>query len=184
MNKAPAGMGWAADRAGRGRCRGGAGRSERRCPLMDGRIALILLLPLAACGGEGVVADNVGDIPPIEQTEAPTADWSALEPAIGRTPAHSGMLSKGPIVTDLHALLGPEAIAFRKQLDRDGGPLMRAGKLLVTMSPPGESAIYLLIDPEQLALEAGYKRDGRWVVERTASAEIARPPAIEKLLAS
>ena len=143
----------------------------------------LLLVSTAACQGEGVVADNVGDIPPIEQTEAPTSDWSTLEPAIGRTPAHSGMLTKGPIVTDLHALLGAEAIAYRQRLERDGGTLMRADKLLVTVSPPGESAIYLIIDPGQLALEAGYKKDGRWVIERTASAEIVRPPAVEALLA-
>ena len=147
-------------------------------------LAAFATLSLVACQGEGVVADNVGDIPPIEQTEAPTADWSALEPAIGRTPAHSGMLTKGPIVTDLHALLGPEAIAFRQKLERGGGPLMRAGGLLVTMSQPGPEATYLLVDPKQLALEAGYRKDGGWVIERTASAEIARPAAIEALLAA
>lgn len=146
-------------------------------------IAAAVLIASAACDDGGVVADNAGDIPPIEQTEAPTADWSALEPAIGRTPADSGMLTKGPIVTDLHALLGPEAIAYRQRLERDGGPLARVGQLLVTASPPGEQATYLIVDPGQLALEAGYKQDGRWVVRRTASSDIVRPPAIEALMA-
>ena len=141
------------------------------------------LLSLAACQGEGVVADNVGDIPPIEQTEAPTGDWSALKFAVGRTPADSGVLSKGPIVTDVHALVGADAITYRETLERDGGPLTQVGKLLVTASKPGENASYLIVDQDQLALEAGYKKGGRWVIERSASAEIARPPAIEALLA-
>lgn len=146
-------------------------------------LAILLALSLAACQDEGVVADDAGDIPPTSVTQAPSADWSALEPAIGRTPADSGMLSKGPIVTDLHALVGADAIAYREGLERNGGPLDRVGKLLVTASPPGAEASYLIVDREQLALEAGYKKDGRWVVRRTPAAEIARPPAIEALLA-
>ncbi|HET9356263.1 MAG TPA: hypothetical protein VFO42_08885 [Sphingomicrobium sp.] len=145
-------------------------------------LAVLLPILLAACGDDGVVADNVGDIPPIELTESPTADWSALEPAIGRTPAHSGMLTKGPIVTDLHALLGADAIDYRNRLERNGGPLTRVGRLLVTASPDGERASYLIVDPDQLALEAGYKKNGQWVVQRTASSDIARPPAIEAML--
>lgn len=147
------------------------------------RLFVTALLICAAACDDGVVADNAGDIPPIEQIEAPTADWSALDPAIGRTPADSGMLSKGPIVTDLHALVGADAIAFRRRLERDGGPLTRIGRLLVTASAEGEQATYLVVDRDQLALEAGYKKDGRWVVRRTPSAEIARPPGIEALLA-
>ncbi len=146
-------------------------------------IVTSLLLSLAACGDGGVVADDVGDIPPTEVTEAPTADWSALEPAIGRTPAHSGMLTKGPIVTDLHALVGADAIAYRGRLERDGGPLTRIGHLLVTASKPGDDATYLIVDPDQLALEAGYKKGDRWVVQRTPSTDIVRPPAIQALLA-
>lgn len=146
-------------------------------------LALLLPLSLAGCDDGGVVADNVGDIPPTSVTQAPSADWSGLEPAVGRTPADSGMLTKGPIVTDLHALLAADAIAYRTRLERDGGPLTRVGNLLVTASPPGEEASYLIVDPGQLALEAGYKKGGRWVVERTASSDIARPPAITAMLA-
>lgn len=149
-----------------------------------GRIfALLLPLSLAACQDEGSVADDVGEIPPTSVTQAPSADWSGLEPAIGRTPADSGMLSKGPIVTDLHALVGADAIAYRELLERTGGPLERAGDLLVIAAPPGPQASYLIIDREQLALEAGFKKDGRWIVRRTPAAEIERPPAIEALLA-
>lgn len=145
-------------------------------------LALLLPILLSACGDGGVVADNVGDIPPTTVTQAPSADWSGLEPAIGRTPADSGMLTKGPIVTDLHALLGADAIAYRQRLEREGGPLTRVGRLLVTASADGEQAIYLIIDPDQLALEAGYRKGGRWVIERTASSDIARPPAIAAML--
>ena len=130
-----------------------------------------------------MVADNVGDIPPTEQTEAPTGDWSALEFAVGRTPAESGILSKGPIVTDVHSLVGADAISYRERLERDGGPLTRSGGLLVTASKPGATASYLIVDQEQLALEAGYKKDGRWVIQRTASSDIPRPREIEDLLA-
>ena len=145
-------------------------------------LAILLPLSLAACQDEGAVADDVGDIPPTSVTQAPSADWSALEPAIGRTPADSGMLSKGPIVTDLHALVGADAIAYREGLERTGGRLERAGQLLVTASPPGPQASYLIVDREQLALEAGYKKDGRWIIRRTPAAEIERPAAIEALL--
>ena len=145
-------------------------------------LAAVALLSLGACQGEGVVADNVGDIPPTEQTEAPTGDWSVLELAVGRTPAESGVLSKGPIVTDVHALVGADAITYRETLERDGGALTRVGRLLVTASKPGENASYLIVDQDQLALEAGYKKNGRWVVQRTASSDIARPPVIVELL--
>ena len=105
-----------------------------------------------------------------------------LDHAIGRTPADSGLLTKGPIVTDLHALVGKQAIAYRQRLERGGGPLTRFGGVLFTASPPGDGAAYLIIDPQQLALEAGFKAGGRWVVERTASSQIARPPAVAALL--
>ena len=146
-------------------------------------LAILLLLSLAACQDDGAVADNVGDIPPTTVTQVQSGDWSGLEPAVGRTPADSGMLSKGPIVTDLHALVGADAIDFRERLERTGGRLTRVGRLLVTASPPGEQASYLIVDSEQLALEAGYKKDGRWVVQRTPGTEIERPAAIEALLA-
>ena len=146
-------------------------------------LAAFAMLSLAACGDQGVVADNVGDIPPTELTEAPTGDWSALRFAVGRTPAESGVLSKGPIVTDLHALVGADAITYRETLERDGGPLTRIGTLLVTASKPGENASYLIVDQDQLALEAGFRKDGRWVVRRTASSDIERPKLIDDLLA-
>lgn len=146
------------------------------------RILLPLtILALTACGDDGPVADDLKPMPPVEVTQAPTADWSDLQPAVGQRPAESGMLTKGPIVTDLHSLTGPDAIRFRSILNEKGGPLTRVGDLLVTVSPPGDDAIYLIIDPEQLALEAGRKANGQWVIQRTAGAEIERPITVQAL---
>lgn len=144
-------------------------------------MALLLMLVTAACEEKGVVADDFAGTPPDELIQMRTADWSSLEPAVGRRPVESGMLTKGPIVTDLHALTGKDAIAFRTLLNEKGGPLTREGKLLVTVSPPGDDAIYLIVDTEQRALEAGRKIDGKWVVRRTAAAEIARPVTVQAL---
>lgn len=145
------------------------------------QLALLLMLATAACEEKGVVADDFTGTPPDELIQMRTADWSSLEPAVGRRPAESGMLTKGPIVTDLHALTGKDAIAFRTLLNEKGGPLTREGKLLVTVSPPGDDAIYLIVDTEQRALEAGRKIDGKWIVRRTAAAEIARPVTVQAL---
>lgn len=147
-------------------------------------ILIVALLSPAACRDQGAVADNAGDVPPLEMVEAPSSDWSMLRHAIGRTPADSGVLTKGPIVTDLNALLGPDAIRYRALIEQKGGPLVRAGNLLVTVTPSGKNSGYLIIDPEQLALEAGFTRGGAWVVRRTPSSDVARPPAVEALLAS
>lgn len=145
-------------------------------------ITLVILCLLAACNREGAVADDFKGTPPDEAIQMRTADWSSLEPAEGQRPAQSGMLTKGPIVTDLNALTGKDAIDFRNALNARGGPLTRDGGLLVTVSPPGPDAIYLIVDPQQRALEAGWKDGGRWVVRRTAASEIARPPAVQALL--
>ena len=151
---------------------------------MTFRLLAFVALSLAACQDQGAVADDAGPVPPAEMIEAPIQDWSALRHAIGRTPADSGVLSKGPIVTDLHALVGEDAIGYRERLERTGGPLTRVGRLLVVASPPGQQASYLIVDQGQLALEAGYKKDGEWVVRRTAAAEIDRPEAVTALLAN
>lgn len=145
------------------------------------QLALLLMLVTAACEEKGVVADDFAGTPPDELIQMRIADWSSLEPAVGQRPVESGMLTKGPIVTDLHALTGKDAIAFRTLLNEKGGPLTREGKLLVTVSPPGDDAIYLIVDTEQRALEAGRKIDGKWVVRRTAAAEIARPVTVQAL---
>ena len=142
---------------------------------------LMLPLLLAACNRDPVVDEEAHKLPPVDQMEMRTGDWSSIEIAVGQRPAESGMLTKGPIVTDLHALTGKDAIAFRTLLAETGGPLTREGKLLVTVSPPGPEAIYLIVDPKQHALEAGRKVDGHWVVRRTAAAEIERPVTVQAL---
>jgi hypothetical protein len=144
-------------------------------------LPLLILLLLAACNREGVVDDAFAGTPPDDVIQMRTADWSSLLPAEGQRPAESGMLTKGPIVTDLNALTGKDAIAFRHALNARGGPLTRDRGLLFTVSPPGPDAIYLIVDPQQRAIEAGWKAGGRWVVRRTAASEIVRPMAVEAL---
>lgn len=142
---------------------------------------LVALLVAAACRKEGAVADDFTGTPPDNLIQMRIADWSSLEPAVGQRPVASAMLTKGPLVTDLHALTGKDAIAFREALNARGGPLTRVGGLLVSVSPPGPDAIYLIVDPAQRAMEAGRKVEGQWVVRRTAASEIARPPMVQAL---
>lgn len=146
------------------------------------RVLVVLPLLIAACGRGDVVDEQADQLPPLDQMQMRVADWSSLAPAVGQRPAESGILTKGPVVTDLHALTGKDAVAYRTLLNKTGGPLVRDGKLLVTVSPPGPQAIYLIIDPGQRALEAGRKVDGQWVIQRTAAAEIARPAAVRSLI--
>ena len=140
-----------------------------------------LLMLLAACGNEGVVADDVRPTPPDNIIQMRTGDWSTINPAVGRTPADGGFLTKGLIVTDLHAMVGEDAIEFRQRLLEKGGPLTRDGNLLFTASQPGADAIYLIIDPQENALEAAWKVDGQWVTWNTPGTQMRRPPSVVAL---
>jgi hypothetical protein len=145
------------------------------------RIFLAAALALAACGNEGSVADDVRPTPPDNMIQMRTGDWSTILPAVGRTPEDGGYLTKGPIVTDLHAMIGKDAIDYRKRLIEAGGPLTRDGDLLVTVSQPGPGAIYLIVDPRENALEAGWDVDGTWKTWHTAGTKVRRPASVSAL---
>ena len=143
-----------------------------------------LVLLLAACGDGDAVKDDIQPPPPLDEMVEPVGDWSGLNPAIGRTPSDSGMLTKGPLVTDLNAMLGDDAIAFRKRMVERAGALTREGRLLVTATPPGPDAAYLVIDDRTNVMEVGWRDAAGWRAERTAGAELSLPPAVIALRAA
>ena len=134
--------------------------------------------------GEGVDIVIKPSQESLDQMVEPVGDWSGLNPAIGRTPNDSGMLTKGPLVTDLNAMLGDDAIAFRQRMVERAGALTREGGLLVTVTPPGPEAAYLVIDARTNVMEAGWRDAAGWRAERTAGAELSLPPAVVALRAA
>jgi hypothetical protein len=147
---------------------------------------LLFLIPLliAACDRGGAVNDDVKPTPPLNQMVETPGDWSGLRPAVGRTPAQSAMLTHGPLPTDLNALLGEDAIDFRQRMEKAGGPLHEDGGLLVTATPPGRDAAYLVVDIDGHAIEAGRRADGEWQVKRTPGANFSLPPSVVALKSS
>ena len=144
-------------------------------------LCLMTAFSLAACQDEGAVADDALAPPPIEVTQEIPGDWSALDPAVGRTLMGSGALEVGPIVIDVNAMLGEHAPKVRARLHARTGPLQRLDGLLIAYSEPGPKAAYLIADPEQRALEIGWLEDGIWQTERTAGSQLGRPAAIRAL---
>ena len=59
--------------------------------------------------------------------------------------------------------------------------LRRDGRYLVSVTPPGPGAAYLVIDPQQHSLDAGMLADDGWTFKRTAAAEMALPAAVRAL---
>lgn len=143
-------------------------------------IPLVLLLPLSACGGNDVDARDVV-VPELNQMSETPGDWSDLAGMVGRTPADSGLFQRSAITIDLDALLGEDARAFRLAMG-NASALRRYGPVLVSVSPTREA--FLLILPQDHALEAGYRKAGRWRTVRTPGAEVPRPAAIQALLQS
>ena len=148
------------------------------------RFATALLLLAAACDRGGVVNDNTKPTPPLNQMVESPGDWSAMTPAIGRTPNESGILSQGPLVTDLGALLGKDAADFRERMTRMGGPLKLDGPYLASVTPPGEGAAYLIVDTADHSLAAGRKTVEGWVEVRTPGSDIVDPPGVTALKAA
>ena len=78
-------------------------------------------------------------------------------------------------------MVGEDAIDFRHRLLERGGPLTRDGNLLVTASKPGTDAIYLIIDPQENALEAAWQVDDKWKTWNTPGTQMRRPPSVAAL---
>ena len=64
------------------------------------------------------------------------------------------------------------------------GALTREGGLLVTVTPPGPEAAYLVIDARTNVMEAGRRDAAGWRAERTAGTELSLPPAVVALRAA
>lgn len=135
---------------------------------------------LGACSSRSPVAEDAKAPPLNVMTETP-GEWSELDDMVGRTPPESGLFEKSPIITDLDALLGPDATAFKRVAAR-GSALTRAGDELVTIA--ADRSAFLTIQPGDHALQAGMKRDGRWQVWTTPAAKVPQPAAVQALLKS
>lgn len=141
------------------------------------------MLLLSACDRGGAVKDDIKPTPPLDEMVEEPGDWSGLAPAVGQTPNQSALLTKGPLPTDLNALLGEHAIDFRRRLTESGGPLREEGGMLVTMTPLGPDAAYLVIDSAEHAMEAGRMTGDGWEVVRTPGAQLTVPPSVATLRA-
>lgn len=144
--------------------------------------ALVLMFVIvAACDRDGAVKDDIKPAPPLNRMVETPGDWSGIEIAVGRRPAQSAVLTNGPLPTDLNALLGEHAIDFRRRMDARGGALHEESGLLVSTTPPGEEAAYLVIDAADHAIEAGRRTTSGWQVERTPGAKFTAPPSVTRL---
>jgi hypothetical protein len=145
------------------------------------QLALVLAALLtAACNQNDRIAQNAAT-PPLNVMSETPGDWSDLRLLVGRTPAESGLFEDSPITVDLNALLGPDAIVYRRAI-KGGSALTRSGDVFVTVAP--DRSAYLVIYPADHALEAGLKRANGWRRWNTPGSQVPRPPAIEQLLAA
>ncbi len=157
--------------------------------LRDGMAAQMLVralvaaaaIGLAACGNDAV-ADRDAPVPNLSEMVETQGDWSLLNVLANRRPAESELLMQSPITVDLNAMLGPRVFDYRKRMAA-AGPLVRIGTTLVSVTPLGPNAAYLMIEPSDYAIEAGWRESGRWHVERTAGTAMRRPRQVEELLA-
>lgn len=139
-------------------------------------------LALVACHRDRAVDRDVKPTPPLDVMVQTAGNWSLLLDTVGRTPADSGLLTKGPIVTDIDALMGIDAIDFRHAIEGRGGPLRRDGSLLFSTTAPGDGAAYLAIDAGQHTLAAGMHKRGGWITHQTPGATMILPPAIRAIV--
>ncbi len=147
-----------------------------RCTLL----VAVAVIGLAACGSSAV-ADRDAPIPKLNEMVEKRGDWSLLNVLVNRPPAESELLMQSPITGDLNAMLGAQVFDYRKRMAA-AGPLVRDGTMLVSVTPPGPNAAYLMIEPGETVLEAGWRKSGRWHVERTAGTTMQRPRQVEALL--
>ncbi len=143
-------------------------------------LAAAAVIGLAACGSDAV-ADRDGPVPNLSEMVETQGDWSLLNVLVDRPPAESELLMQSPITVDLNAMLGPRIFDYRKRM-AVAGPLVRNGTMMVSVTPPGPDAAYLMIEPGDNVIEAGWRESGRWHVERTAGTAMRRPMEVEALL--
>ena len=143
-------------------------------------LAAAAAIGLAACGNDAVAARD-GPLPNLSEMVETSGDWSLLNAFVDRPQAESDLLKQSPITVDLNAMLGPRIFDYRERMAA-AGPLVRNGPMLVSVTPPGPDAAYLMIEPADNAIEAGWRESGRWHVERTAGTAMRRPRQVDALL--
>ena len=143
-------------------------------------LAAATVISLAACSDDAV-ADRDGPVPNLSEMAETPGDWSLLNAFVDRPQADSDLFKQSPITVDLNAMLGPRIFDYRKRMAA-AGPLVRNGTMLVSVTPPGPDAAYLMIEPGDNVIEAGWRESGRWHVERTAGTAMRRPRQVEALL--
>jgi len=143
-------------------------------------LVAVVVIGLAACGSSAV-ADRDAPVPNLSEMVETRGDWSLLNVLVDRPPAESELLMQSPITVDLNAMLGAQVFDYRKRMVA-AGPLVRDGTMLVSVTPSGPHAAYLMIEPGDNVIEAGWRRSGRWHVERTAGTTMRRPRQVEALL--
>lgn len=142
-----------------------------------------LVLVLAGCEEDTTVAPADTKLPPLNEIAETPGDWSLLNVLVDRHPDGSELLVQSPISIDLNAMVGPAIFDYRQRMAA-AGPLTRDGDLLYSVTPPGPNAAYLIIDPDQRAIAAGWKKDGKWHVQHTAGADMRNPRPVQVLLTS
>jgi len=143
-------------------------------------LPILLAILTAACNQNDTIAQNAA-MPPLNVASETPGDWSDLRLLAGRTPADSGLFEDSPITVDLNAMLGRDAITYRRAIE-GGSVLTPVGPVLVTLAP--DRRAYLVIYPADHALEAGLKTATGWRRWNTPGSDVPRPVAITQLLAS
>ena len=140
-------------------------------------ILLIAVLAASACGQSDAVAPPNSAVPELESLSDAPNDWSSLSGAIGRPPGESDLFFASAISTDLKALLGPDVTAFRQSMV-DAGPLRRGpGDVLVTRSESG--AGWVVLQPQEHAMAAGFRMGDGWKVRRTPGSDVPIPQDLQ-----
>jgi hypothetical protein len=149
--------------------------------------AASLLILGGLSGFSAWVAFNVAPktpVPPvILDDDVQNSPWASLYPMVGQRIDQSGLLVRSAIAPELRTLLDDEYAAFVKLFPAES-TLTRSGRVLVLTSAgaPGGDGAYLIIDPRNLRLESGLRRDGLLSVHRTVGASLPRPVVVLDLL--
>lgn len=144
-------------------------------------LSLFLLAGCAGLLGYGAyrLAPKI-PVPEAPKKQAPPMGaWSEVYGAAGKRVDQSGLLERGEAAAAIRNLLGTNYPSFTELLVGQS-VVRRAADLVFITSRSGIAGdgAYLIVDPEQLRIEAGFRRDGRLVVHRTPGAAIPRPPAV------
>ena len=122
-------------------------------------------------------------VPAVSTDSTTKGPWASLSGFVGKRAEQSGLLASSVIARQLRALLGDDygpflrAFSPETTLTRDGDLLVLASAATVS----GDGA-YLIIDPQQLKMEAGVRQNGELKVHRTQGTSMQRPQRVIQLL--